>query len=495
MERIKNRELQRKKMSASKAADFFKDGMNIITSGFTPSGYPKAVPLALAQRCEQGDPVQVNLISGASVGDELDGALTRAGALRSRMPYQTNADMRSAINEGRIKFFDQHLSHVPANIRCGFYGEMDIALVEALSIEEDGSVIPTMSVGLTPTALSCAKKIIIEVNHALPMTLEGIHDIYSPKDPPHTREIPIYKAGDRIGNTSIPCDPSKIVAIVETNLFDSLRPLDPQDDTSKFISRHLIKFLEEEVTKGRLPKNLLPLQSGVGAIANSVLAGLKDSPFDHLSIYSEVIQDAALELLMDGKVEFCSGTSFTPSLSKRQWLFDHLEDLKDKCVLRPMEISNHPEIIRRLGLLTLNTAIEIDLYGHVNSTHILGSKIMNGIGGSGDFARNGYLSIFSAPSTAMGGNISTLVPMVSHVDHSEHDVDIFITEQGLADLRGKDPVSRAVCLIEHCAHPTYKKALFNYLENALSRQAKHEPHVLEEALSWHWKFSETGSML
>ena len=74
--------------------------------------------------------------------------------------------------------------------------------------------------------------------------------------------------------------------------------------------------------------------------------------------------------------------------------------------------------------------IEADIYGNVNSTHIMGSSIQNGIGGSGDFARNAYISMFLSPSTAKSGAISCIVPMVSHVDHTEHDVHVIVTEQG-----------------------------------------------------------------
>lgn len=91
----------------------------------------------------------------------------------------------------------------------------------------------------------------------------------------------------------------------------------------------------------------------------------------------------------------------------------------------------------------MNTALEADIFGNVNSTHVTGTKMMNGIGGSGDFTRNAYLSIFTCPSTAKGGKISAIVPMVSHLDHSEHSVQVLITEQGVADLRGKSPIQRA----------------------------------------------------
>ena len=88
----------------------------------------------------------------------------------------------------------------------------------------------------------------------------------------------------------------------------------------------------------------------------------------------------------------------------------------------------------------MNTALEADIYGNVNSTHVLGRQMMNGIGGSGDFTRNAYISIFSCPSTAKTGRISTIVPMVTHVDHSEHSVQILATEWGVADLRRLAPI-------------------------------------------------------
>jgi acetyl-CoA hydrolase len=80
----------------------------------------------------------------------------------------------------------------------------------------------------------------------------------------------------------------------------------------------------------------------------------------------------------------------------------------------------------------------------------MGRQMMNGIGGSGDFTRNAYLSIFTCPSTAKGGKISTIVPLVSHMDHSEHSVQIVATEYGIADLRGRSPYERAVLIVNNC---------------------------------------------
>ncbi len=492
--RLRMEKLRSKIMSAHEASMFIKDGMTVATSGFTPSGYPKAVPLALAKRVENGDKVGITVITGASVGDELDGALSRTGVMKRRFPYQTNKYSRNAINDGSIAYQDMHLSHVAQFVDYGFLGNIDIALVEALAITEEGGIIPTTSVGLYPQAIKNADKVIVEINTSQPMELEGVHDIYMTEKPPFRKPIPIMHPGDRIGTSYVPCDPNKIVAIVETDISDKVRPLAPIDETSKKISGHIIEFFEHEVKMGRLPENLLPLQSGVGSVANAVLGGLVDSRFENLTCYTEVIQDSMFDLIDAGKVTVASGTSFTPSEEGLKRLLGNINHYAKHCILRPMEISNHPETARRLGVIAMNTAIEIDIYGHINSTNIMGSRMMNGLGGSGDFTRNGYMSIFTTVSTAKNGDISSIVPMVSHVDHTEHDVEVIVTEQGLADLRGTSPKERARLIIEKCAHPDYKDMLFDYLERASKGKYKHEPHLIGEALSWHDRFLKTGTM-
>jgi succinyl-CoA:acetate CoA-transferase len=486
--------LESKVMSADEAALYIKNGMTIATSGFTPSGYPKAVPLALAKRAENGEDLGVTLITGASVGDELDGALSRAGVLKRRFPYQTNASSRNGINDGSINYQDMHLSHVPQFIEYGFLGNVDVAIVEALALTEEGNIIPTTSVGISPQAVKEADVVIIEINTSQSMDLEGVHDIYMTKKPPFREPIPITSSGDRIGTPYIECDPDKIKAIVYTDITDKVRPLGAIDEDSKKISGHIIKFLQEEVAAGRLPENLLPLQSGVGSVANAVLGGLVDSEFENLTCYTEVIQDSMFDLIDAGKVKVASGTSFTPSEEGLKRLNDNMAHYAKHCVLRPMEISNHPEVARRLGVIAMNTAIEFDIYGHVNSTNIMGSRMMNGLGGSGDFTRNAYLSFFTTVSTAKGGDISSVVPFVSHVDHTEHDVEVFVTEQGLADVRGLSPKERALKIINNCAHPDYRPMLIDYLNRAEEGKYSHQPHLMDETHSWHDRFLKTGSM-
>ncbi len=492
-ERMQCQALQDRIMSADDAATMIKSGMTVGTSGFTPTGYPKAVPEALARKVQDDPDFRINLFTGASVGKALDGELGALGVIDRRMPYQTNANTRKKLNDREIRYSDIHLSHFAQEVRYGFYGKVDVAIIEAAKITEAGQVVVTTSIGASPVFCKVADAVIIEINTSKPIELEGIHDIYQPEDPPNRQPIPLVKPDDRIGSPYLTIDPDKIKAIVFTDKQDDPIAFAPVDEKSSAIAQHLIKFFEQEVALGRLPGRLLPLQSGVGSVANAVLKGFSDSSFNDLVFYSEVIQDNVLDLLDDGTFRFASGTSLTLSPEGFKRLYSDLEQYKQNIVLRPMEISNNPEIIRRIGSITMNTAIEVDIFGNVNSTHIMGRNMMNGIGGSGDFTRAGYLSIFTTPSVAKDGDISAIVPMVSHVDHTEHDVNVIVTEQGLADLRGLSPFERAERIIENCVHPDYREELEAYLREA-KQLPGHTPHMLSRALEWHERYIKTKSM-
>ena len=497
--RIRCPELRERIISAEAAAALIQDGMIVGTSGFTPSGYPKAIALALAERVKQsGERLKITVFTGASVGDEIDGALTETGIISRRSPYQTNNTLRKALNTpGGVDYFDEHLILCPQKLRYGFYGKMNVALVEACAITEEGGIVPTTSVGNTATFIECADLVLVELNTVQPASLEGFHDIYLLDDPPRRQPIPLTETGQRIGTTYIPCPLEKIAGIVITDIPDSVRPLSEPNAGEVRMAQNIVDFLQAEVKAGRLPDPLPPLQSGVGNVANAVLKGLKNSSFENLSFFSEVIQDAAFELIDCGKFTTVSGTSLTPSAEGLKKFYENVDFYKQHILLRPTEISNHPELARRLGVIAMNTAIEADIYGQVNSTHIMGTRMMNGVGGSGDFARSAYLSIFMTSSVAKDGDISCIVPMCSHVDHTEHDVCVIVTEQGLADLRNKSPRERALAIINNCSHPDYRPLLLDYYQRALKENkpgACHTPLILSEALSWHDRFNKTGSM-
>lgn len=484
--------------TAEEAAALIKPGMNIGTSGFTPSGYPKAVPLALAERMKK-EPFKINLWTGASVGPELDGALAAVNGIAFRMPYQTNNDIRKLINSGEIDYCDLHLSESAQLARYGYmHGDIDIAIVEVCKIiDVDGvaGLIPTTSMGNTASYVQSADVVIVEVNTTQPVELEGMHDVYVPKDPPYREAINVVKADTKIGTPYIPCDPAKIKFIVPCDIADKTRPLGAIDDDARAMSQHFLDYINREVKAGRMPKNLLPLQSGVGNVANAVISGFVNSDLEHLSVYTEVIQDGMFDLIDAGKLDFASGTALSPSPDGLKRFYDGISEYRKRILLRPQEVANSPEVARRIGVIAMNTAIEADIYGNVNSTHIMGTKMMNGIGGSGDFARNGYLTVFFTQSTAKGGDISSIVPMVSHHDHTEHDVDLIVTEQGCADLRGLSPRKRALEIINKCSNPAYRPMLLDYYERAVkATKNAHTPHLIEEALSWHKRFNETGTM-
>ncbi|WP_022982373.1 succinate CoA transferase, partial [Ideonella sp. B508-1] len=409
---------------------------------------------------------------------------------------QSDPACRARINAGEMEYLDIHFSHVAQFVWFGFFGPLNVAVVEVSGILEDGRLIPSSSIGNNKTWLDQADRIILEVNSWQSPKLEGMHDIYyGTQLPPHRQPIPLVHPNDRIGEAYLRVDPAKVVAVVETHHADRNSAFTPPDNASRQIAGHIIEFLQSEVKRGRLPANLLPLQSGVGNIANAVMAGLLDSPFENLTAYTEVLQDGMLELLKSGKMSTASATAFSLSPTALEELTANLDQFRERIVLRPQEISNHPELVRRLGIIAMNGMIEADIYGNVNSTHVMGSSIMNGIGGSGDFARNAYLSIFMTPSTAKDGKISCIVPMCSHVDHTEHDVQVIVTEQGLADLRGLSPRQRAQVVIDRCAHPDFRPALHDYFNRAMESGAgRHTPHLLQEALSWHLRYTQTGSM-
>ncbi|RDI56423.1 acetyl-CoA hydrolase/transferase family protein [Microvirga subterranea] len=498
--RVQDPALRGRIMSAEEAAGLIPTGANVGMSGFTGAGYPKEVPVALARRImaahERGDPFRIGVWTGASTAPELDGALAKVDGIEMRLPYQSDPTCRERINAGQMDYIDIHLSHVAQFVWFGFLGHLDVAVVEVAAVLDGGRLVPSSSVGNNKTWLDQADKVILEVNRRQSLALEGMHDIYyGTRLPPHRQPIPLVHPSDRIGTPYLMCDPAKIVAIVETDQPDRNTRFTPPDETSRMIAGHVIEFLGHEVKKGRLPNTLLPLQSGVGNVANAVFAGLKDSPFENLTAYTEVLQDGMLDLVDSGKLTFASATALSLSHEAAARFEKNIEEFRQKIVLRPQEISNHPEIIRRLGIIAMNGMIEADIYGNVNSTHVMGSSIMNGIGGSGDFARNAFLSFFMTPSVAKGGTISCIVPMVSHVDHTEHDVQVVVTEQGLADLRGLAPRQRARVVIENCAHPHFRPALQDYFERAVrGAPGRHTPHLLDEALSWHARYLRHGTM-
>ena len=209
--------------------------------------------------------------------------------------------------------------------------------------------------------------------------------IYQPLDPPYRREIPIYKPSDRIGVPVVKVDPKKIIGIVESDKRDGVKPFAPVDEVTMKIGNNVCNFLAQQLKSGLIPPQFLPLQSGVGNIANAVLACLGSNPdIPAFEMYTEVVQDAVIAPPPAGPRPPARRCPPPASADKLNAVFQNIGFFHDKIILRPGEITNNPEVVRRLGLITMNTALEADIFGNVNSTHVTGTKMMNGIGGWGD---------------------------------------------------------------------------------------------------------------
>jgi len=484
-------------MSPEEAARLVPNGATVAFSGFTPAGAAKVVPCAIAVRAralhDLNEAYRIRVLTGASTGYCLDEALSSAHAISWRAPYQSSRTLREQINSGEVEFVDMHLSHLPQAVMYGFFGKIDFAVVEATDLSGDGRIYLSTSIGATPTFLHCAEKIIIELNHFHSVRLSEMADIRILPPPPHRSPIAIHDPLTKIGWPYMAVDPKKIVAVVENNDADDVAPFDPPDLVANRIAERVVQFLLDERRAGRLPQEFLPLQAGVGNVANAVMACLGQNPdVPNFMMYTEVFQDSLVDLMESGKLLAASATSLTVTKPQLTRMYDNMDFFVPRIVLRPQELANNPEIVRRLGVIGMNTAIEADIYGHVNSTHVGGTHLMNGIGGSGDFTRNSYLSVFMCPSVAKGGRISTIVPMVTHVDHNEHSVQVIVTEQGLADLRGLGPMERANKIIDNCAHPAYRDYLHRYLHEA---RPGHIRHDLDKCFELHRNLQQNGCML
>jgi succinyl-CoA:acetate CoA-transferase len=477
--------------TAEEAAAPIGDGMTVAMGGYAMAGYPKAVVEALVRRKQSGEHLSFNLITGANV-PWLDETLGAENLVARRAPMVASRTLAAQANKGSLRYVEQQMSKMPRLLRNGSFGHIDVAVVEALGFDDNGDLIPTSSIGMTHYLMDAADEIIVEINAAQPEVLRELHDIYIPAAAPDTQPIPLVRTNQRIGKSGIPVDPTKIRHIVETDIPERLGPQPSGTAVTRSIADHLFNFLELEVRKtdGHLP----PIQTGFGSLADSIADAFQQSSFRDLQFFCGGITEPVMELLASGKATALSTGGLGMSERIEQILSD-TPDLRDHLVIRNGDITNNAEVIGRLGLIALNTGIEIDLYGNVNSSHIAGSRVVNGIGGGASFAQNAGLSVILIPSLAKGGAISNIVPMVSHQDISEHDVDVVVTENGVADLRGLDDGERADAIVRYCASETYREQLTAYLQAAREQCGGHHPQLPEAAFGWYQRLKEEGTML
>lgn len=475
--------LKNRVMSAEQAAKFVESGMTVAFSGFS-TGLPKVVPFEIAKL----DVKNLTLLCGAALGPETFKAITDAGVLRGYVGFQFDPSLKNLINNGNIDYIDCHLGHFARKIRNGDYGKIDLSIIECAKINADGSIVPSMSIGMVNVLFECSEKIILELNSHIPLDIEGFHDVCG------ADAKAVEAVMERVGEPYYRCDTGKIAAIVETEEEELSHIFVPINEVYENMARNMVDCLGKEISEGRIIPEF-NLQVGMGGVANSVLSCLHKGNYKNLKMYTEVFSDPALKLLEEGLITEVSTTCLDLSKEGIEKIFSNPAFYRDRIVIRSLERSNGAQSIQNMNVVSMNTAVEVDIYGNVNSTNVMGSNMIFGIGGSNDFARNAKLTVFLTPSTAKDGKISCIVPMVSHVDSSEHDTDIIVTEYGYADLRGLSPKKRAALLIEKCAHPDYRQQLRDYYNGAVKIcDYSHTPHNLFEAFSMHRQYIEEGTM-
>ena len=488
-----------KRITAAEGAAMIHDGDNIGFSGFTPNGVPKAVIRELSRRAvaehDAGRPFQVGILTGASSCQSLEGDFANAHAIKFRAPFSTNADFRRHANLGEIDYEDMHLGHMAERLRRGFYGDVDWAIIEVSAIEQVAGktrIFLTSADGIVPTIARIAKRVILELNTFHDPRVRHLHDEYECGEYPFRKPIPLLSVAGRIGKEYIEFDSAKLAGVVECDIPEEARSFKALTPETEAIGCNVVDFFLGDIKRGHIPPQMFPVQSGVGVTGNAVMQAIgRDSRLPRLEVFSEVVQDAIIKMMLQDKIAHASVAALTVSNECLRHVYDNIDYFSSRITLRPSELSNSAELIHRLGVIAMNTALECDIYGNENSSHVCGSRLMNGIGGSCDYERNGSISIFYTPSTAKGGKISAIVPQCCHIDSTEHDVDVIITEQGIADLRGKGPARRAEEIINNCAHPDYRPLLREYQRIA---SAGHEPCALRAAFAFHDTLEREGDM-
>lgn len=485
------------KLTAQEAVTLIADGEVCAMSGFSGVGSPKDIPLAIAQRAKEGSKngssFKIIELTGGALNSQYDDALARAHAVSFCAPCQFSVPMREEINAHKIDYLDIHLSQMSEALSLCHLPRIQTAIIEVCNVSSTGELTLTTSSGCSAQFCSMADRILLELNEFHSKNLEKIHDVYMrpltfPRD-----VIPLHTLRDRIGSSTLRVDPGKIAGVVHTSGTDNLPTNNPRC-VERTLASVVHEFLRKELSVGKLPvyDGVPCIEVGVGSMGDACLRELAFSEdFPPFMTFSPQLSDILFELLLNGRCLFASGSCLAWCDKTLQRFYNSIDKFCDKIILRPQDISNNPEVISRFGIIAVNGAVEADICGNVNSSHICGNAILNGIGGSGDFARHSALSIFILPSVRKDGTISTIVPCVAHVDHTEHDVDILITEQGIADLRGKTPRQRARIVIENCAHPDYRALLQRYFSQV---SYGHTPFSPEKAFSFHRALREGGDM-
>ncbi len=425
---------------------------SIAFGGMGGQSVPKVIPKAMSENQRYFSGITVYTGGGTTKSFEKNISKLK---INRRFYYLSDANSRLAVNSGKTMMMEYSVSKYSRLLSYEMVKPVDIAVIEATAIRKNG-IILSLSIDAIPTLVNASRKVIIEINRKKP-ELDGIHDIYGIRD---GRIIKLTSINQRIGKPGLKIRSNQIGAIVYSDEKEenaSSYSKTPPD--AKTFSENIWKILEEKIKFN----NKMPLQVGAGSIASSIVNA---SPFGNLKIWCEIAPSRWLEYT-DSKIDIISASAIYSIPGDESYTSRFLENYKEysgKIILRPNNVTNSSELISRLGVIVIQQALEIDIFGSVNVSHI-NSNIYNGVGGSIDFCSAGKYVIVVLPSTANNGKKSRIAPWLTCVDIPRHLVDFIVTEIGIADLRWKDPRERAEEIINKCVHPDFRDSLLRYFRS------------------------------
>lgn len=338
-----------------------------------------------------------------------------------------SANVRSAVNDGRADFVPVFLSEVPSLFRNGIL-PLDVALIQVSPPDRHGFCSLGVSVEACRAAVTCAKRVIAQVNSHMPRT-----------------------HGDGIIHVS------EIDALVEHDDPLPEKPPVQPGPVELAIGRYCSELIEDGAT----------LQMGIGAIPDAVLAALNSHK--DLGVHSEMFSDGAVDLVRSGVItgrhkRVHPGKLTASFVLGTRKVYDFVDDNPQVAMLDSGYVNDVSVIRRNPKVTAINSAIEVDLTGQVCADSI-GNRIFSGVGGQMDFIRGASVSergkpIIALPSKTSRGEsriVASLRPGAGVVTTRAH-VHYVVTEHGVANLYGKNLRQRAKALIAIAA-PEFREEL------------------------------------
>ena len=419
--------VQPKRITAEQAAALVRPGDHVVLG--SGAGLPFRFVDALVDRV--GDLRDVTVMHSRALGDIPYLGPGLSGSLRHNT-FLVYGEARETVARGEADYTPCFLSQIPGLFRSGAF-PADVVVAQLSPPDADGNYSYGTYHFYVEAARKAGKTVIAEINAQTPHTTSA-------------RMVPTAEI-DYVVETDYP-----LPELNEPTI----------SDVDERIGRNVADLIEDGAT----------LQLGAGSIPDAIARFLGEKR--HLGLHSEMISDGAIDLIESGVIDnsqktIAPGRSVVSFVLGTRRLYDFIDRNPD-VVFQPIDETNDPFVIaQNPKVVAVNAALQVDLTGQGNSES-LGTRQLSGVGGQIDFARGaagspGGKFIIALPSTAKGGTISRIVPMLeagAAVTASRSDIDYVVTEYGAARLRGRSLRERAHALAE-IAHPDFRDRLVRHV--------------------------------